>query len=56
MSQRTCDSCGKAKDVSGGKTCEKGHFICKDCVWKGTGGGFVGGGKTSCPLCSKPLR
>jgi len=34
MPRRTCDACGKEKDVSGGKTCERGHFICKDCVWK----------------------
>lgn len=28
MPKRRCDACGKEKDVSGGKTCENGHFIC----------------------------
>lgn len=31
MEQRVCDCCGKKKDVSGGKTCERGHFICSVC-------------------------
>jgi hypothetical protein len=44
MSQRKriCDNCGKEKDVEGGRTCENGHFICKDCVWAGVG--FLGFG------------
>jgi len=54
MPRRTCDSCGKEKDVKGGKTCEKGHFICKDCVWKTAG--FLSGPRKTCPLCEKPLR
>src|SRR4051812_29329998 len=40
MSQRVCDECGKTKEVSGGKTCENGHFVCKDCLWEGTGAAF----------------
>ncbi len=56
MSKRVCDACGKEKDVSGGKTCEKGHFICQDCLWKGTAGGLLGGPAKTCPLCKKPLR
>jgi len=27
MPKRTCDSCGKQKDVKGGKVCEKGRFM-----------------------------
>lgn len=56
MADRTCDSCGKSKNVSGGRTCERGHFICRDCVWAGTGGGFFGDGKKQCPLDNRPLR
>jgi hypothetical protein len=55
MPQRTCDSCGKEKDVTGGRTCEKGHFLCKDCVWSAPA--LIGHtDRTSCPLCGKPLR
>jgi hypothetical protein len=56
MSERICDNCGEKKNVAGGKTCENGHFICKECVWKGTGGGFFGNGLKTCTLCQKPLR
>jgi hypothetical protein len=56
MPRRTCDSCGKTVDVSGGKVCENGHFICQTDVWSGTGGGLFGDGRKSCPLCQKPLR
>lgn len=56
MSTRNCDACGKVKPLKGGKTCENGHFICRDCVWAGTGGGLFGSGKKYCPLCKKPLR
>ncbi len=52
MPSRTCDACGKDKDVSGGKTCETGHFVCSSCVY----GGILGPTRSSCPLCSKPLR
>ena len=53
MAERICDSCGKKKDVSGGKTCEKGHFICQSCVY---GGGFFDSVRKQCPICKKPLR
>jgi len=53
--KRTCDACGKEKDVSGGKTCEKGHFICSSCK---TVDGFMSAcnPRTKCPVCDKPLR
>ena len=55
MPRRTCDSCGKEKDVQGGKVCEEGHFICKACVWSAPG--LLGPGeRKTCPLCGKPLR
>ena len=53
MPRRTCDGCGKDRDLSGGKTCEKGHFICKDCVYSGL---IVISEKAHCPICKKPLR
>jgi len=31
MLRRRCDACGKEKDTWGGKTCEKGHFVCSAC-------------------------
>jgi len=46
MSQRVCDKCGHHKDIYGGKTCSKSHFICKDCAW----------GHEHCPLCGHTLR
>jgi len=46
MADRVCDSCGKKKSVSGGKTCEKGHFACSSC----------GSGRETCPVCKKRLR
>jgi len=56
MQKRICDCCGKEKDVEGGKTCENGHFICKDCVYSEVG--FLGFGpvKKNCPIDGKPLR
>jgi hypothetical protein len=53
MAKRICDVCGKDKDVSGGKTCEKGHFICKDDVYSGV---IFISEKAHCPMCKKPLR
>ena len=53
MAERICDACGKKRDVSGGKTCEKGHFICKDCVYSGV---VIIDEKKYCPICKKPLR
>ena len=54
MAKRVCDKCGQNKDVSGGKTCERGHFICKKCVWETAG--VLSGPRKQCPLCKKPLR
>ena len=53
MAKRVCDVDGKEKDVSGGKTCENGHFICKDHVYSGV---IFISEKAYCPLCKKPLR
>lgn len=53
MPRRKCDACGKEKDISGGKTCENGHFICSECA--GTRSIWFGERHT-CPLCHKPLR
>ena len=52
MDKRICDKCGKEKEVKGGRSCEKGHFICQSCV----GVGIFSDGIKRCPLCSKPLR
>ena len=55
MPKRICDACGREKDVQGGKICENGHFICKDCVWSAPG--LLGPGeRKTCPLCGKHLR
>lgn len=51
MPKRVCDAWGKSKDVNGGKTCEKGHFICSSC--KSVGWGST---RSQCPLCKKPLK
>jgi len=53
MAQRTCDACGKMKDIGGGRTCVNSHFICKDCVYSGV---IFVSDKKSCPICKKPLR
>ncbi len=53
MAERVCDSCGSKKDVSGGKTCEKAHFICKACVYSGV---ILISERHVCPLCKRPLR
>ncbi len=55
MAKRVCDKCGKNKDVSGGKTCERGHFICKKCVWADSGI-LISREKKTCPLCKKSLK
>lgn len=54
MARRICAKCGKEKDVEGGRVCEKGHFICRSCVWEGSGLLFTFE-KRTCPLCKKPL-
>jgi hypothetical protein len=46
MSERVCDACGKRKEVSGGKSCSSGHFICHNCNF----------GHAHCPLCHHTLR
>ena len=52
MAKRICARCGKEKDISGGKVCEKGHFICKDCVWDT---GLFKPDRKYCPVCNKKL-
>jgi len=52
MAKRVCGECGRDKDVSGGKVCEKGHFICKECVYRGV---FLISEKGHCPIYKKPL-
>jgi hypothetical protein len=54
--KRICDACGKRKTIRGGKTCDRGHFICKSCVWKSRGLFFAPIERESCPLCDKPLK
>jgi RNA polymerase subunit RPABC4/transcription elongation factor Spt4 len=51
MSTRVCDKCGKEKDISHGATCEKGHFLCRECKYH-----YSGDKRKSCPICEKPLR
>ena len=46
MGSRVCDNCGKTKDVFGGKSCSKGHFICHSCA----------SSHIHCPLCGHTLR
>ena len=53
MSERTCDVCGKKRDLSGGKTCAKGHFISKSCVYSGV---VIISEKKYCPLDKTALR
>lgn len=55
MAERVCDSCGKKRSLEGGKSCEKGHFICKTCVYQGSGILFTREKKT-CPLCKTRLK
>ena len=52
MPKRTCDACGKEKDVSGGKTCENGHFVCNSCCNMGA----FSSSRSTCPLCKKSLK
>ena len=46
MAERECAVNRKKEDISGGKICEKDHFICKDHAW----------GTSHCPVCRKPLK
>ncbi len=52
MPKRICDVCGKEKEVSWGKTCEKGHFVCASCA----DFGFLAGKRTQCPICKTTLK
>ncbi len=45
---RICDACGRKVELRGGKTCERGHFVCKDCVYSGV---IVIHEKRACPVC-----
>lgn len=45
MAKRLCSVCGENKDMSGGKICEKGHFICYSCQKY----------KSKCPIDSTKL-
>ena len=56
MPRRICDSCGKEKDVRGGKTCESGHFICQDCVYGSGLQPLISSSRKQCPICGKQLR
>jgi transposase-like protein len=46
MATRVCAACGKTKDLSGGKTCDKEHFICKSCAYS----------YSKCPLDGTKLK
>jgi rubrerythrin len=52
MAKRVCDACGKSKDISEGKTCENGHFICKSCRYTGV----WANDRKDCPLCKTKLK
>lgn len=52
MAERICDVCGKKKKLEGGKTCEKGHFVCYSC----RDVGVFSSGRTTCPICKKKLK
>jgi hypothetical protein len=53
VAERTCDVDGKKRSIEGGKTCENGHFICKDHVYSGI---IIIDQRKHCPICRKPLR
>lgn len=46
MAKRVCANCGKEKEVSGGKICEKDHFICSSCA----------SGRTQCPVDKTKMK
>jgi len=52
MAKRTCDACGKNKELQGGKTCDKGHFICRSCLNLGV----FSFGRSTCPICKTKLK
>lgn len=47
MAKRTCDRCGNSRELKGGKTCERGHFICRSCAYHVS---------SSCSLCGTKLK
>ena len=57
MATRTCDSCGKSRELRGCKTCEKrSHSICRACTNPTGHLGLFTFSKTKCPLCESKLR
>ncbi len=52
MPKRICDSCGKEKDIKGGKVCANGHFICRADINLG----MFGPTRTKCPIDDSKLR
>lgn len=58
MAKRTCDVCGEKKSLRGGKTCEKGHFVCKSCYrsLQGAIKDVLFGPVKKCPIDGKPLK
>lgn len=55
MPTRVCDKCGKHRELQGGRTCERGHFICRHCVHE-LSGVFFTRDRKSCPLCKTQLK
>jgi hypothetical protein len=55
MPERSCDVCGKTKPLDGGKTCDNGHFVCKQCVHKNDNV-FGSGPLKRCPIDKTPLK
>ncbi|NOX37246.1 MAG: hypothetical protein GXO78_06900 [Calditrichaeota bacterium] len=51
MAKRVCVVCGKEKELLGGKTCPKGHFVCRGCIFQG----WIIGRRTQCPICQSKL-
>lgn len=50
MAERVCSACGEKKDLKGGMTCEKEHFICSKCKYSGWSK------RTRCPICDTKLK
>lgn len=53
MAERVCIVCNKKKNMEGGKICERGHFVCRSCVYTG---GFIRPDRTHCPTDKTKLR
>lgn len=57
MSKRTCDSCGKTRELRGGKVCEKrSHFLCSSCANPTGHLGLFTFPKSKCLVCGSRLR